>query len=102
MLLTLVLLAALLVPLVMSVACVMIARHLYPRGQRLTAGLGGVVGTIGLPVLVILGIRDAPHGVHEALSGNPGAVVSLVLFAGTSMIAPALMLWFHSRNGKIR
>ena len=102
MLITLVLVAALLVPLVMSVACVMIARHLYPRGQRFTAGLGGVVGAIGLPVLVILVLRDAPHGVHETLSGHPGAVVSMLLFAGTSMIAPAVMLWFHSRSGKTR
>ena len=102
MLLTLVLVGALLAPLVMSVACVMIARHLYPRGQRFTAGLGGVVGAIGIPVLVILVLRNAPHGVHEALSGHPGAIVALILFAGTSMIAPAVLLWIHSNNRKQR
>ena len=100
MLVTVLLLLGFAVPVVMAVACVVIARHLYPRGQRFWAGLLGSVTAIALPVLVILTIRDAPGVLHDSLSGQVGPVVSIVLFAGAAFVAPAMMLWFRSNNRK--
>ena len=98
MLFTLALLVAAAVPVVMAVACVVVARHLYLPGSRLWAGLAGVVGTVALPVLVVLAIRDAPGHVHERLSGQLGPYVSLVLFAASALVAPGVLLWFRHKR----
>jgi hypothetical protein len=98
MAITLILLAGFCVPVAMAVACVVIARHLYPPGQRLWAGLAGVVGSIGLPVLVILAIRNARE-MHEHLAGEVGPFVSIVLFAVASLAAPGMLLWFRKFTG---
>ena len=97
MLFTLALLVAFAVPVVMAVACVVIARHLYLPGSRLWAGIAGVVGAIGLPVLVLLAIRDAP-ALHERMAGLAGPLVSLVLFAVSSVVAPGVLLWFRHKK----
>ena len=95
---TLALLVGFTVPVVMAIACVVIARHLYLPGSRLLAGFAGVVGAIGLPVLVILAIRDAPDDLHERLAGQLGPVISLILFAASSFVAPGVLLWFRHKK----
>jgi hypothetical protein len=99
MAITIVLVVAFLVMVAMAVACVVIARHLYPPGSRLWAGLAGVGGAIALPLAVILVIRDW-KGLHERLPGDFGPFVSIVLFAAASTVAPALLLWLRNRIGK--
>ena len=94
---TIALLIGFAVPVVMAVACVVIARHLYLPGSRLWVGLAGVVGTIGLPVLVLLAIRDAP-ALHERMGGQLGPFVSLILFAGSSLVATGVLLWFRHKK----
>jgi hypothetical protein len=94
---TIVLVAGFVVPVVMSVACVVIARHLYPPGSRFWAGLAGATAAIGLPLLVIVGIRGWT-GLHDRLPGELGPLVSLALFVAASVIAPGALLWFHRRG----
>ena len=98
MLITLALLVGFAVPVVMAVFCVVIARHLYLPGSRFWAGLAGVLGTIGLPVLVVLAIRDAGGELHERLAGQLGPLVSLILFAGSSLVAPGVLLWLRHKK----
>ena len=98
MAITIVLVAGFLVPIAMSVACVVIARHLFPPGERFWAGLGGVAVAIGLPVLVILGIRGWT-GMHERLSGELGPFISVVLFAAASLAGPGALLWISRKRG---
>jgi hypothetical protein len=95
---TLALLVACLVPILMSVACVMIARHFYPRGSRLTPGLAGAIAATAIPLLVILTIRNTP-ALHSGLGTN-GPWVSIVLFAASSLIAPVALIWLRIRYGK--
>ena len=85
------------VPVLMAMACVVIARHFYPRGQRFWAGLAGSIAAIGLPVLVLVGLRGAA-GLHARL-GELGPFVSIVLFAAASFVAPAVLLWLRIRYG---
>jgi hypothetical protein len=99
MAITIVLVVGFLVPVAMAVACVVIARHLYPPGTRLWAGLLGAAGAIALPLAVILGIRGW-KGLHERLPGEFGPFVSIVLFAAASVVAPALLLWLRNRIGR--
>ncbi len=98
MLFTLALLVGFAVPVVMAVACVIIARHLYLPGSRLAVGFAGVVGSIGLPVLVILAIRNAPGDLHERFAGQLGPLVSLASFAVASLVAPGVLLWFRHKK----
>ena len=102
MALTLVLVIGFVVPVVMAVACVVIARHMFPPGQRVWAGLGGAAGAIALPIAVIVGIRAAPGHIHDRLPGEIGPLLSLVLFAASAIVAPAVLLWIQSRNRKQR
>jgi hypothetical protein len=102
MAITLVLLVGLVVPVVMAVACVVIARHRFPPGQRVWAGLAGAVGAIGLPMAVIVAIRAAPSHFYDRLPGEIGPLVSLVLFSASALVAPAVLLWIHSKNRKQR
>ena len=102
MALTLVLLVGFAVPVVMAVACVVIARHMFPPGQRVWAGLGGAIASVGLPIAVVLTIRAAPAHVHDRLPGEIGPLVSVVLFAIAAVVAPAVLLWIHSKNRKQR
>ena len=97
MAITLALLVGWTVPVLMAMACVVIARHFYPRGQRFWAGLGGAAAAIGLPVLVLVGLRGA-SGLHARL-GELGPFVSIVLFAAASFVAPAILLWLRIRYG---
>jgi hypothetical protein len=97
MALTIVLLAGFAVPILMAVACVVIARHLYLPGSRLWAGFAGVAGAIGIPVLVILAIRDS-SGLHQHLGGELGPFVSLVSFAASSLVGPGVLLWFRHKK----
>jgi hypothetical protein len=99
MAITLVLLAGFAFPVASAVACVVIARHLYPPGTRLVAGLAGAAGAIGLPVAVIFAIRGWT-GLHERLAGELGPLVSLVLFAAASLVAPAALLGLRSKIRK--
>src|SRR5205085_6673525 len=99
MAITVALVAGFLVPVAMSVACVVIARHLFPAGERFWAGLGGAAASIGLPVLVILGIRSWT-GMHERLSGALGPFVSVVLFAAASLLGPGALLWISRTRGR--
>ena len=101
MAITLILLVGFAAPILAAVACVVIARPLYPPGRRLWAGLAGVVGAIGLPLLVILTIRGARE-LHERLAGDLGPFVSIVLFAGASLVAPGMLLWLRKGNGKLQ
>lgn len=98
MLFTLALLVAFAVPVAMAVGCVIIARHLYLPGSRLAAGFAGVVGSIALPVLVILAIRNAPGELHERLAGSVGPLVSLAAFAAAALVAPGVLLWFRHKK----
>jgi len=98
MLFTLALLVAFAVPVAMAVGCVIIARHLYLPGSRLAAGVAGVVGSIALPVLVLLAIRNAPGEFHERLAGQVGPVVSLASFAAASLVAPGVLLGFRHKK----
>jgi hypothetical protein len=97
-LITLALLVGFAVPVLMAVTCVVIARHLFPRGARLGPGLAGVVMAIAIPMLVILTIRNSP-AMHAGL-GASGPIVSIILFAASSLIAPGVLLWLRTRNGK--
>jgi hypothetical protein len=97
MAITIALLIGFAVPVVTAVACVVIARHLYLPGSRLWAGFAGVVGAIGIPVLVVLAIRDTPD-IHERMAGTVGPIVALVLFAASSLIAPGVLLWFRHKK----
>ena len=97
MAITLALLVGWTVPVLMAVACVVIARHFYPRGQRLWAGLAGSVAAIGLPVLVLVALRGA-GGLHARL-GELGPFVAIVLFAAASLVAPGVLLWIRIRYG---
>jgi hypothetical protein len=99
MAITIVLLVGIAFPVAAAVASVVIARHLYAPGTRLAAGLAGVAGAIGLPLAVILGIRSWT-ALHDRLPGEMGLLISLVLFAAASVVAPAALLWNHRRNGK--
>jgi hypothetical protein len=94
MAITIVLLAGFLVPIAMAVACVVIARHFYPPGSRILAGLAGSAGAIGLPVAVILAIRNWT-ALHDRLPGELGPFVSIVLFAAASVVAPVALLWYR-------
>lgn len=98
MAITIALLIGFAVPVAMAVACVIIARHLYLPGSRLAVGFAGVVGSIGLPVLVILAIRNAPGDFHERFAGQVGPFISLVLFAASSLVAPGVLLWFRHKK----
>ena len=99
MAITIVLVAGFLVPVAMAIACVVIARHLYPPGARLWAGLAGSTGAIALPVAVILVIRSWT-GLHDRLPGEIGPFVSIVLFAAASIVAPAALLWYRRLKDK--
>jgi hypothetical protein len=94
---TLALLVGWSVPVLMAMACVVIARHFYPRGQRFWAGLGGATAAIGLPVLVLIGLRNA-GGMHARL-GELGPFISIVLFAAASFVAPGVLLWIRINHG---
>src|SRR5262245_62093310 len=96
---TIVLLFAFAVPVVMAVACVVIARHLYPPGQRVVAALAGAVGSIGLPLLIIVGMRDW-KALHERLPGEIGPFLAIVLFAVAAVVAPGALLWIRKRKGR--
>ncbi len=98
MAITFALLVGFAVPVLMSVFCVVIARHLYPRGSRLTPGLAGAIASIAIPLLVILTIRNTPS-LHAALGAN-GPWVSILLFAASSLIAPVALIWLRIRYGK--
>ena len=97
MAITLALLVGWTVPVLMAMACVVIARHFYPRGQRFWAGLAGAAASIGLPVLVLVAIRGA-GGLHARL-GELGPFVAIVLFAAASFVAPAALLFIRIRYG---
>jgi hypothetical protein len=99
MAITIVLVAGFLVPVAMAVACVVIARHFYPLGSRLWAGLAGCTGAIALPVAVILAIRSST-GLHDRLPGEIGPFVSIVLFAAASVVAPAALLWYRRHKDR--
>src|SRR5262245_58851520 len=99
MAITIVLVAGFLVPIAMSVACVVIARHLFPPGERFWAGLAGAAASIGLPLLLILGIRGWT-GMHVRLSGELGPFVSVVLFAAASLVGPGALLWISRKRGR--
>jgi hypothetical protein len=97
MAITIALVAGFIVPVLMAMACVVIARHLYPRGRRFWAGLAGAIAAIGVPMLVITAIRGASP-LHARL-GELGPFISIVLFAASSLIAPGVLLWLRIRNG---
>ena len=98
MAITFALLVGFTVPVLMAIACVVIARHFYPSGERLTPGLGGAIAAIAIPMLVILTIRDSPA--MHARFGSLGPYISIVLFAASSLIAPGVILWLRTKNGK--
>ncbi len=98
MAITLALLVGFMVPVLMSVFCVVIARHLYPRGSRLTPGLAGAIAAIAIPLLVVLTLRNTP-ALHAGL-GPSGPWVSIVLFATSSLIAPVALIWLRIRYWK--